>query len=141
MPYPAEYQRATDDFESFMCAVRDEADFGSSHQAYTMTQGVFQTFRRRLSTKDAIRFANILPAGIRSLFLADWEPGEQQLPFSELEKMNAEVALLRPEHNFSRKNAIQIVAKVLSSQVDCQRLKEALSLLPPEAASFWASPK
>ncbi|NMW22602.1 MAG: DUF2267 domain-containing protein [Chlorobiaceae bacterium] len=60
MPVPSEYQRATDDFYKFLIKVRDLAGFGSTHQAYTMVQGVLLTFRRRLEIKDAISFAAAL---------------------------------------------------------------------------------
>ena len=57
MPVPPEYQRARDDFYNFLLDARDTAGLGTTHQGYTMVQGVFQTFRRRLDLKVAIRFA------------------------------------------------------------------------------------
>lgn len=77
MPYPQEYQIATSVFQDFLADVKRNCDFGSSHMAYTVTQGVFQAFRRRLSLDDAIRFSNILPAGLRALFVADWDLNEE----------------------------------------------------------------
>jgi uncharacterized protein (DUF2267 family) len=62
MPVPAEYSRAADHFYEFLVDVRDTAELGSTHQAYTMVQGVLQAFRRRLDIKDAILFARY-PAG------------------------------------------------------------------------------
>jgi uncharacterized protein (DUF2267 family) len=91
MPVPAEYQRARDDFYDFLTDARDTASLWSTHVAYTMTQAVFQTFRRRLSFKEAIAFANILPACLRALFVADWDTDEPQKPFQSREIMTEEV--------------------------------------------------
>jgi uncharacterized protein (DUF2267 family) len=76
MPLPQEYQRAGDEFYNFLTELRELSNVGSSHQAYTMLQGVFLVFRRRLSVADAIRFANPLLAVLRSLFVADWDTNQ-----------------------------------------------------------------
>lgn len=74
MTVPAEYQRARDHLYAFLEDARDTAGLGSTHQAYTMVQGVLQAFRRRLDVRDGIRFAGVLPLGLRALFVADWDP-------------------------------------------------------------------
>ncbi len=137
MPLPAEYQRATDKFYSFLTEVRDQANFGSTHQAYTMVQGVFQVFRRRLQLTEAIGFANALPALLRALFIADWDTMEAVKPFGDLSDMNREVKQLRPEHNFSTNTAIQDVGSVLKNHVDESNFSAALGDLPEEARQFW----
>lgn len=73
MPVPSEYQRASLDFEKFLSDARDASGLTTTNQAYTMVQAVLQTFRRRLTLQDAIRFAGILPPVLRSLFVADWD--------------------------------------------------------------------
>jgi uncharacterized protein (DUF2267 family) len=80
MTIPAEYQRATDHFHQFLCDARDAASLETVNQAYTITHGVMQAFRRRLPVPDAIRFANVLPADIRALFVADWNLGRAAAP-------------------------------------------------------------
>ena len=136
MPYPHEYTVATYKFSDFLNDVKEEAGFGSPHMAYTMVQGVFQVFKRRVDLKSAIRFANVLPVGLRALFVADWDPDEELLPFTDLETMNKEVKQLRPDHNFSTDMAIQDVAKVLNKHVDQEKLREVLSGISEEAVRF-----
>jgi uncharacterized protein (DUF2267 family) len=137
MPYPHEYTVATYKFSDFLNDVKKEAEFGSTHMAYTMAQGVFQVFRRRVDLKSAIRFANVLPVGMRALFIADWDPDVEKLPFTDLETMNKEVRQLRPDHNFATETAIQDVAKVLKKHVDQEQLWEVLSGISEEAVRFW----
>jgi uncharacterized protein (DUF2267 family) len=137
MPYPAEYQRASDFFSKFLTDVKNISDVGSVHQAYTMAQGVFQVYRRRLTHSESITFLQALNAGLRALYSSDWDPNEKILPWDTLEKMNAEVRLLRPEHNFSTKSAIQDVSKALRMNVELDLFKSVLNKLPLEAKVFW----
>lgn len=138
MTYPSEYNRATDQFSDFLMDVRDASYYGSPHQAYTTVQGVFQAFRRRLSLSDAIRFAGVLPVGLRALFVADWDPKEPQRAFGSREEMAAEVRALRADHNFSTDESIQIVAGVLRKRVDEGKFDAILMTLPEGAVEFWS---
>jgi uncharacterized protein (DUF2267 family) len=138
MPYPAEYQRATDEFSAFLQDVRSIAMYGSSHQAYTTAQAVLQVFRRRLSLADAIRFAQVLPVGLRALFVADWDPSEPRQAFGARDEMTSELRWLRPDHNFSDEHSIRDVAQALRKHVDETRLDELLAGLPTGAAEFWS---
>lgn len=137
MPIPAEYQRATDDFYKFLLDARDMAELGSTHQTYTMVQGVLQTFRRRLDVKETILFAGVLPPVLRAIFVTDWNINERKRPFEDRATMTKEVQSLRNTHNFSPDNAIRIVAKALRNNIDEAALDEVLAKLPKGAVEFW----
>ncbi|MEM9543581.1 MAG: DUF2267 domain-containing protein [Cyanobacteria bacterium P01_E01_bin.42] len=138
MPVPSEYAHASDRFYKYLVDARDTAGLWSTHVTYTMTQGVFQTFRRRLSTKDAISFANVLPIGLRALFVTDWDTEEPIKPFADRETMTREVKLLRAEHNFSTETAIRDVAIALRRHVDEEAFDRLLATLPEGAIEFWS---
>ena len=137
MPVPPQYQRASDNFFAFLADARDEASLQTTNQAYTMVQGVLQTFRRRLSLADAIRFAGVLPAVVRALFVADWDPDEPQRPFGDRAAMTTEVQALRPNHNFAPETAIRDVAAALRKHVDTVDFDAVLATLPEGAVEFW----
>ena len=137
MPVPPEYQRASDHFFAFLADARDEASLETTNQSYTMVQGVLQTFRRRLSLADAIRFTGVLPAVVRALFVADWDPDEPQRPFGDRASMTAEVQALRPNHNFAPDTAIRDVAAALRKHVDAPAFEALLATLPEGATEFW----
>lgn len=137
MPVPVEYERASAKFYEYLMDARDTAELWSTHVTYTMTQGVFQVFRRRLSTKDAIAFANVLPICLRALFVTDWNLDEERKAFEDRETMTNEVKLLRAEHNFSTDTAIRDVAQALRRHVDEETFDELLAQLPEGAAEFW----
>jgi uncharacterized protein (DUF2267 family) len=137
MTVPVEYQRARDDFYNFLLDARDTAGLITTNQAYTMVQGVLHTFRRRLDLKDAIRFAGVLPAALRALFVADWNPEERRRPFEDRAVMTEEVRALRADHNFAPETAIQDVARALRRHVDEAVLDRVLESLPPGASEFW----
>jgi uncharacterized protein (DUF2267 family) len=134
---PTEYQQARIAFYDFLTAARDQALFQDTHPVYTMAQGVLQAFRRRLELKDAIRFANVLPVGLRALFVADWDPDEPRRPFEDRETMTREVQNLRPLHNYAPDDSIRIVAAALRRNVDEEAFDRVLAALPEGAVDFW----
>lgn len=85
MPIPMDIQHASEEFEAFLADARDRSGLATRNQTYTMTQGVLQAFRRRLSVADAIRFAGALPPVLRAIFVAEWNPEEPQAPFGDRE--------------------------------------------------------
>ena len=137
MTIPPEYQRAYDHFHDFLVDVRDFSDLVTINQAYTTAQGVLQTFRRRLDLRDAIRFAQLLPAGVRARFVMDWDPDEPKQPFQDIETMTKEVQSLRADHNFAPSHAISAVARALRKRVDEHALDRLLRDFPPGAFDFW----
>lgn len=137
MPGPAEYERASAKFYDYLVDARDTAGLWSTHVTYTMTQSVFQVFRRRLSTHDAIAFANVLPVCLRALFVTDWNIGEERKLFESREVMTREVKLLREDHNFSTDTAIRDVAEALRRHVDEEAFDKLLEKLPEGAVDFW----
>jgi uncharacterized protein (DUF2267 family) len=137
MPVPPEYERASEQFYEFLIYARDISGLSTTHQTYTMVQGVLQAFRRRLGISDAIRFANILPIALRALFITDWDTDEPIRPFQDRPAMTREVQALRAEHNFSPDSAIRDVACALRRYVDETAFDELLSSLPPGAVEFW----
>jgi len=134
---PPEYQQAKIDFYNFLTDARDHALFQDTHPVYTMAQGVLQAFRRRLELKDAIRFSNVLPVGLRALFVADWDPDEPRRPFEGRETMTREVQNLRPLHNYAPDDSIRIVAAALRRNVDEEAFDRVLAALPEGAVDFW----
>jgi uncharacterized protein (DUF2267 family) len=134
---PNQYQLASQQFSEFLTDVRDTAGLTSTHQAFTMTQGVLQTFRRRLDVKNALLFANVLPAVLRAIFVADWDLEEPTLPFVDRAAMTQEVLALRADHNVSPDTAIDDVATALRRHVDVAQLERVLARLPDGAVEFW----
>lgn len=137
MPMPSQYQRATDHFYAFLVDARDEADLGSTHQTYTMVQGVLHSFRARLALEEAIRFAGVLPAVLRAIFVADWDTDEPVRPFANRTTLTTEVRALRADHNFSPDSAIRDVARALRRHVDEAAFDNVLNSLPAGAVEFW----
>lgn len=137
MPVPFNYKHASMAFEQFLLDARDVSGLATTHQTYTMVQGVFQAFRRRLDTKQAIRFANVLPPVLRALFIADWDLDEPRRPFEDRATMTREVQALRPDHNLAPESSIANVATALRRHIDPAALDRVLASLPARARDFW----
>jgi hypothetical protein len=60
----------------------------------------------------------VLPAVLRAVFVADWNPEEPRRPFEDRAVMTQEVRALRADHNFAPETAIQDVARALRRHVD-----------------------
>lgn len=138
MPIPSEYQRASLEFERFMLDAREISGLNTTNMVWNMVVGVLHTFRRRLTVKDALRFANVLPPVLRSIFVADWDVDEPQLAFEDRATMTREVQALRAAHNFSPDSAIHDVAQALRHHVDEAALDQMLATLSPGARDYWA---
>ena len=134
---PRQYQLASLEFTRFLDDARDAAELTSINAAYTMAQGVLLTFRRRLDAKQGLLFANVLPALLRALFVADWNVDEARRPFQDRATMTKEVQALRPNHNYSPDTAIKDVATALRQHVDEEVFDRVLTRLPAGAVEFW----
>jgi uncharacterized protein (DUF2267 family) len=139
MTLPFEYQNASLQFDRFMIDARDLAGLHTTNMAWNMVVGVLRTFRRRLSVDQVLRFADLLPAVLRAIFIEDWHPCEPVPGFVSREELLAEVRAVRAAHNFSPPNAIAAVAQALRRQVDVTEFERVLSTLPAGAREFWAS--
>jgi len=75
-PVPLKYNNATSEFMRFLDDAADVAGLATANQAFMLTEGVVRVFRRRLVVRDAIAFADVLPAVLRAIFVADWDIDE-----------------------------------------------------------------
>jgi uncharacterized protein (DUF2267 family) len=137
MTVPTELELASLNFSRFLMEAREISGLTDTHQTYTMVEGVLRAFRRRLSVRDAVAFANVLPPLLRAIFVADWDVDEPPLPFEDRAVMTGEVQCLRQKHNFAPDSAIRDVATALRRHVDEDALDRVLARLPEGATDFW----
>lgn len=134
---PFEYQNASKQFDQFMIDARDFAGLATTNMAWNMVIGVLHTFRSRLSTQQAIVFADALPPVLRAIFVEHWSIDQPIRDFGSHEELLDEVRSVRHLHNFSPDNAIQAVAAALRKNVDIEVFERALATLPPLAQDYW----
>lgn len=139
MPMPYTYRHASAEFSAFLRDAREELGLESDNMAYTATDAVFRVFRARLTVEEALAFADILPAVLRAIFVADWRPAAP-LPFADRASLTREAQAVRPHHNLTPDHAIAALARVLRRHVLAIDLDRVLARLPPGAAEFWSVP-
>jgi len=137
VPVPLKYNNATSEFMRFLDDARDAAGLVSANQAFTMTEGVLRAFRDRLDVRDAILFADVLPAVLRAVFVADWDVDRPRKEFGDRASAVADVRALRADHNFSPDTCLEAVAGALRRHVDPIAFDRTLARLPEGAARFW----
>jgi uncharacterized protein (DUF2267 family) len=138
MPMPATYRHASREWRAFLDDVKEATGLVSDNMAYTAVDGVFRTFRARLNVEQGLRFASVLPAVPRAIFVAGWVPADPPLPFASRAEMTREAQALRPHHNLTPDNAIAATARALWRSVRHADLERVLATLPDGAAAFWA---
>ncbi|MEM9795509.1 MAG: DUF2267 domain-containing protein [Pseudomonadota bacterium] len=137
MPMPWTYRHASREWAAFLADAREAMSLTSDNMSYTAIDGVFQTFRRRLTAAEGLRFAAILPTVPRAIFVADWDVSVGPVPFADRATMTREAQALRPHHNLTPDNAIEAVAWALRRAVRPDTLDRVLATLPDAAAAFW----
>ena len=137
MPMPWTYRHATREFRAFLDDAKDRMGLESDNMAYTAVDGVFRTFRARLTPAEGLRFASVLPSVPRAIFVADWVPRDPPLPFADRAAMTAEAQALRRDHNLTPDTAIAAVAWALRRSCDQRALDRVLAGLPEGAVAFW----
>ena len=139
MPMPWTYRQSTREWQAFLAEARAAMDLDSDNATFTAVEGTLRAFRRRLTPQQAIDFAQILPATLRALFVADWQMAAPVPPGTRAD-WTAEAQSLRPHHNLTPPNCIAATALALRKSVRRDDLERVLAALPPFAADFWSTP-
>ena len=138
MPMPWGYRHAQKHFQSFIADARDGMDLASDNMTYTAVDGVFQTFRRRLTPRQVMAFADVLPELLRALFVHGYDPEARPLPFAPRAELVREAQQVRRHHNLTPDTAIVATARALRRHMRQMDLDRVLENIGPEAEAFWA---
>ncbi len=139
MPMPWAYRHASKDWKAFLADAKEGLGLDSDNMTYTAVQGVLLAFRRRLSPREVIGFADQLPAVLRALFVAGWDPETAPQPWVPSAALEAEARALRPAHNLTPPAPIEPVARALRRTTRARDLDRVLAAIGPEAVAFWAT--
>ncbi|WP_374406046.1 DUF2267 domain-containing protein [Pelagerythrobacter sp.] len=138
MTVPIDYRQAGPDFDRFMLDLRETLDLQTTHQAWGVLLGVFETFRRRLTPAETLAFAKALPPLLRATFVQDWNFDGPQAPFADRDALDREVMAYHRDHQLAEPGCIAATAATLWRHADRQRLEAALARLPQGARDFWS---
>ena len=139
MPMPWTYRHASDEWRAILDEAKDRMALDSDNMTYTAIDAVLQVFRRRLTVPQALAFAAVLPAVPRAIFVADWNPDEEPVPFESREDMTREAKQVRKNHNLTPDNAIEATAIAIRRQANPIDFERALAKLPAGAQEFWSA--
>jgi uncharacterized protein (DUF2267 family) len=137
MTVPQEYVHATRDFDRFMDDFMQIAMMETHHRSYAIVRAVLHVFRDHLTVDQALRFAEILPAVLRAIFVENWHPVANPPAFPDRPTLTLEVKANRRDHNLASETSISEVAAALRRNVDNADLERVLATLPPGAIKYW----
>jgi uncharacterized protein (DUF2267 family) len=140
MPMPWTYRQATREWQTFLADAQEAIGTPTDHSTFTAVEGVLRAFRSRLTPQQAIDFAQILPAVLRALFVADWQLDTPPAPAGTRPDWTAEAQALRHNHNFAPDNVVAGTALALRKSVQRAELDRVLARLPAFATEFWSVP-
>ena len=138
MPMPWTYRQASREWQAFLADAMDAIGTPTDHSTFTAVEGVLRAFRARLPPQQAIDFAQVLPAVLRALFVADWHLDRPPLPPGTRADWTAEAQGLRRNHNIAPDTCVEGCALALRKSVHYADLQAVLAKLPPFAAEFWS---
>lgn len=138
MTVPAPYIEASAEFRAFLLDLRETAGLSTTNQAFTIAEGVLLAFRCRLEVVQVARFAEVLPAVLRAIFVTGWDPTVAPAPFADDATYTRDVQALRPLHNYAGDTSVRDVARALRRHVDEPRFDRVVATFGPAAVAFWA---
>ncbi|WP_299931872.1 DUF2267 domain-containing protein [uncultured Pelagimonas sp.] len=136
MPMPWSYRHAAKEWRGFLDDAKDKLSTPSDNVTYTVTEGVFRSFRKRLTVQQGLDFAQILPTTLRALFVQNWQV-EPPAPWASPDVYLRETRDLRKHHNLAPDNALEAVSYALHRVVPPVDLTRTLAKIGPEAEAFW----
>jgi uncharacterized protein (DUF2267 family) len=110
MTIPMEYAHASKEFEAFMSEFVALADLPTHHRAYHSIRAVIHVFRSHLPVKEALTFANVLPPVLCAIFVEDWQPAEEPLPFPHRKTLLREIKSIRSDHKLAPETVMEDAA-------------------------------
>lgn len=140
MPMPWTYRQATREWQAFLADAQEAIGTPTDHSTFTAVEGVLRAFRSRLTPQQAIDFAQILPAVLRALFVADWRLDQPVTAPGSRDDWTAEAKSLRHQHNFAPDGCVAGTALTLRKSVPRADLERVLAQLPAFATEFWSVP-
>jgi len=137
MPMPWTYRQATREWQAFLADAKEAMGLTSDNACYTAVEGVLKAFRCRLTVQEALDFAQVLPAVLRALFVADWHIAPP-VAAGTRDEWRAEAKALRPHHNLTPDNCVEATALALRKSILQEDLERVMARLPTFAAEFWS---
>ena len=140
MPMPWTYRQATREWQAFLADAAEALETPTDTTTFVSVDGVLRAFRRRLTAQQGLDFAQVLPAVLRALFVADWRLDQGPVAPGTRAEWTAEAQARHPNHILPPDHCVAAVALALRKAVLREDLERVLSHLPPFAAEFWRVP-
>ncbi|MDZ7904739.1 MAG: DUF2267 domain-containing protein [Cypionkella sp.] len=133
---PWTYRQASREWAAFLDDAKEAIGTPTDHSTFTAVEGVLRAFRARLTLEQSIVFAQVLPAVLRALFVANWTPAPPIAAGTRAD-WTAQAQSLRAHHNLAPAHVVMATALALRKSVHFADLEATLAQLPPFAAEFW----
>jgi uncharacterized protein (DUF2267 family) len=134
-PYDVEF--ASEQYQKWLVALKDEALLATLNQAQAMMRAVMQELRDSVTDEDALAIANALPALARGVMLEGWALGAPKNAIASPEDFHRRLVSRLEPHQPPPDGLAEAVFAVLRKQLAPEQAKTVVDRLPAALRLFW----
>ena len=139
MTQPHTILYASELYQAWLSALKEEADLTSHHQAQAMMRAVLLELRELMTTDQVLDFAHALPHLPRGIFLEDWRPRKDPPDGTSPQDLLARVRAALSLHHSPPDSIVQDVFSVLATHSDPAAASRLQRALPAPLRPLWPS--
>ncbi|MBA8902880.1 MULTISPECIES: DUF2267 domain-containing protein [unclassified Phyllobacterium] len=136
MTQPQDIVHASKQFQDWLTALKQQADFSTHNQSFASMRSVLHAIRRHMDMEAVLTFADALPPLPRGLFIEGWRPAPAQPLESEQALVRAVYKDLTAHHS-PPDTIVRDVIKVLAAHLDAHAATVARVQLPAVLRPLW----
>jgi uncharacterized protein (DUF2267 family) len=137
MTQPAEILYASEQYQKWLTALKDQAMLATHNQSQAMMRAVMHVLRRYLSTEKVMKIANALPPLPRGIFIEGWHPKDTHMEFSSISEFTNAVANNLSPHQVPPQSIVTDVFKVLADHSERANAEVLRDSLPHKLKPYW----
>ena len=134
-PYDVEF--ASEQYQKWLIALRDEAMLATLNQAQAMMRAVMEELRDSVSDGDALAIANALPALARGIMLEGWVLGLPKKSVASPEDFHRRLCANLKEHHAPPEDLAEAVFAVWREALSPEKARALYERLPAALRPLW----
>ncbi|WP_375201191.1 DUF2267 domain-containing protein [Hyphococcus sp.] len=137
MTQPHDVEFASEQYQKWLVALKDEAMLATLNQAQAMMRGVMEELRDSVSDEDALAIANTLPALARGIMLEGWRLGGEKHVIASPDHFHRRLVSRLEPHQPPPDGLAAAVFAVWRKALPPEKARAVLERLPAALRSLW----
>ncbi len=137
MTQPHDVEFASEQYQKWLVALKDEAMLATLNQAQAMMRAVMEELRDSVSDDDAMAIANALPALARGIMLEGWRPGVEKKVIASPEDFHQRLVSRLEPHQPPPDGLAAAVLAVWRRGLSSEKARALSDRLPAALRPLW----